>query len=351
MTTRKFGPLQLITGAIALLVAIAFVQFMLPKPPVDKTMPTIRVGWQTAWATAGQIIQTLVHTNILDRNKVQVQFQSFLYGPDMNEAALAGAVDCVNTGVVPATNLLAANDDWIIVARLIDFPVSTIVGKETGISTYNELRGKTIGVPFGGGSHPYLLHMLKESSLTWEGTNSDVKLINLKPSEHLIALKQGSIDAVATWEPTASILASEGGIKIDEARHVGFVVVRKSFAAKNPELIVNLLVSYIEANFFVANHRQESDDWFADVSKYDPKLIRRITILEKNTKAQSLSDVSITVGPEDIALAQQVADTMFDSKLIPRKVQFQERVTDEYVTKAYTLVSASTTKDKISVKD
>lgn len=297
--------------------------------------PRLIVGWQTAWATCGQIIETLVHTDICKLYGSSATFRNFLFGPDMNEAALSGSIDATTTGTVPTINLLAASDDWVVVCRLIDFNVSMVARTGTGITNIAGLRGHKVGVPFGGGSHPYVVQRLKENNLPI-GTGPDaVELINVTPAEAATVMQQGSVDAVATWEPQTTIIESKGfGKAIEDTTLNGFLTVRKSLAEKYPEQVVALIKALIEANFYVAQHREQTDAWFAKRSNFDRELLKKIRVVELNVKAQKPSDISVDIAPAQLKTTQEVADQMLDLKLIKRPVSLKQRMNLAYLERA-----------------
>ncbi len=67
-----------------------------------KNLTQIRIGWQTPWATQGQLTQVLKHTDILKNNHIVGDFKGFSYGGPLNEAALANEVDVIFTADQPA---------------------------------------------------------------------------------------------------------------------------------------------------------------------------------------------------------------------------------------------------------
>lgn len=299
------------------------------------TSDRLIVGWQTAWATCGQLVETLVHTNIPVLYGSDATFRNFLFGPDMLEAALGGNIDVTTIGVVPTINLLAASDDWVVVCRLIDFSVVTIARTGSGISTYADLKGKKLGVPFGSGAHPYIVQRLSENKLTSGIGPNNVELINVSPAEAVVVIQQKGVDAIGTWEPNATIIENKGlGKSIDEKRYIGLMVVRKSTIEKNPEQVVALIKSLIEANLYVAKNREQTDAWFAKRSSFDRELLKKIRIIEPNIKANRIEDVSVQISPEDMLLSQQVADQMFKSGLIKRKVVISEHTDLSFAKKA-----------------
>jgi len=315
------------TGVSLALVACAISSALFCSCEPKSGAPRLVVGWQTAWATAGQIVETLVHTDITKLYGSSATFRNFLFGPDMNEAALGGNIDATTTGVVPTVNLLAVSDGWVIVCRLIDFPVSMVARTGTEITDFKQLKGRKVGVPFGSGAHPYLVQRLRDNNLPI-GTGPDaVDLINISPAESAVALQQGSVDAIATWEPNATTIENKGfGKSFDDKRYVGLLTVRKSLVEKHPEEVVALIKSFIEANFYVATHREQADEWFAKRSNFDRALLKKIRVIEPNLKAQRIEDVSVQLSADDIALCQQVADQMFTSGLIKRPVKIVDHV-------------------------
>nr|VFK38149.1 MAG: ABC-type nitrate/sulfonate/bicarbonate transport system, substrate-binding protein [Candidatus Kentron sp. SD]VFK42895.1 MAG: ABC-type nitrate/sulfonate/bicarbonate transport system, substrate-binding protein [Candidatus Kentron sp. SD]VFK78677.1 MAG: ABC-type nitrate/sulfonate/bicarbonate transport system, substrate-binding protein [Candidatus Kentron sp. SD] len=303
------------------------------------------VSWMRTWATTGQIMTVLANTNIASLHGSNATFPNFLFGPEMNEAARSGQVDATNTGIVPTTNLLAVDDDWVVVARLIYFNVSLVVPQNSGIKNIADLSGKSVGVPFGGGSHPYILQRLGEDGIKVGDGKGEVSLVNLKPPEQALALARGEVDAVATWEPqTAISLDKAEGKVIDEDIHVGFITVRKSLAEKYPNKVVALLKAYIDANLFVAQNPNMVDAWFVKKSQFDPVLLSRIKVIEPNIGADAIKDVNILISDKDFARSQKVADIMFENNLTPKRVDIKGRTDMSYLERAIKDLSSEGTR-------
>src|SRR6266705_2634295 len=75
----------------------------------------IRVGWQTAWATQGQVVEALKHSEILKRNGIAATFNEFSSGPPAIESALAGNLDVVSGVSQPLLLLLGKSTNLIVV--------------------------------------------------------------------------------------------------------------------------------------------------------------------------------------------------------------------------------------------
>src|SRR4051794_13878857 len=83
----------------------------------DPGLTKVRIGWQTAWATQGQVTQALKQTDILRQNGLRGEFVGFPSGPPAVEAALAGNLDVVSGGSQPILQLVAKSNEWVIVSR------------------------------------------------------------------------------------------------------------------------------------------------------------------------------------------------------------------------------------------
>lgn len=311
-----------------------------PRGTTGKTTSNgtpIQIGWLTSVSATGQIIQALMHTNIADLYESPVCFRAFLFGPESNEAALNGSIDCTTNGIVPTISLLSASADWVVVARTAYSPVSIVAHPSAKIRSVNDLKGKRIAVPFGSATHPYVLQKLSDFGMEVGESKDEVRLINLKPSEHAMALQQGIVDAVGTWEPQTSIIVSRGiGNVVDTERHLGAIVVRKSIAVKEPQKVVNLIKAFVQANYYVSTHRSETDGWFADASGIDHGVVDRITNIEPNAKAKSITEIDIDITAQDLAIAQRFSDTMHKAQLTSSEVALVSRIDRSFLDRAMT---------------
>ncbi len=282
----------------------------------------LRIGWQTAWASQGQVMQALIRTNIPTLAGAHLAFQGFQYGPDLNEAAAAHSLDVTNAGIVPVINLLARSPDWVIVGRQVDFHVSIIARAGTPISAIADLRGKRFGVPIGGGSHPFAIGQLADAGLD----DSSVRVLNVAPTEMLLAFRNGDIDAAAVWDPTAQLLVNEGGRIIAEQAYVGFIVAHRPTYEQSVQAFEHMLRAYGLAYLYAARNKQQTDAWFAEVSRLPLPLVSSLRVIEPNLRAQALSEIALPPTSQAVALCQQVADRMLGLRLINARLNVASRM-------------------------
>jgi len=210
----RFAPVNSrVTTTLATLLAVSALTAC--SPTVDKkavapdASKPLQIGWVTSWASAGQLMQSLNHTNITDLYGMPMVLHGYPTSPELNEAALHGDIDCVSNALVPTVSLLSASEDWVVVGRLVDSPLSVVARKGAKIESVRGLKGKSIGVLFTSGAHPYVLELLAKNDLQIGEGADKVKLVNLKPGEQASAMQKGSVDAVAAWEPQIGILLSK----------------------------------------------------------------------------------------------------------------------------------------------
>ncbi len=129
------------------------------------------------------------------------------------------------------------------------------VGKNSGINSPKDLRGKTIGVPHEYSTHRLLLHeLLKKAGLS----EADVREKRLVQLEFKSALADGSVDAFISAEPFAS-LAEEAGVgralafsSEIMAHHVDCVLcVRQEFLQTRREAVQELVEALVRSAVFI----------------------------------------------------------------------------------------------------
>jgi NitT/TauT family transport system substrate-binding protein len=166
-----------------------------PAPPAP-TGPALKIaysdwpGWiawdigiQKGWFTAAG---------------VAVDFSWFEYAPSM-DAFAAGKVDAVavTNGDALVTGSSGAPSKCILINDYSNG--NDMIVAKPGIKSLAELKGKKIGVEVGLVGHLLLLKALDSVKLT----EKDVVLKNFTTDQTPQALKSGSVDAIAAWQPSS----------------------------------------------------------------------------------------------------------------------------------------------------
>jgi len=137
-----------------------------------------------------------------------------------------------------------------------------------GITSFKELKGKSIGFPFGSSVDITCRMLLRQQGLD---PNRDVELVNLEVGDVPAVFRAGNVDAALIWEPGFSQLrAVEGatvlGMDTDTPVYKKFgtmtgpdvLILGKSWADADPQRARRFLGAYFEALAWVAEHGEEA---------------------------------------------------------------------------------------------
>lgn len=284
----------------------------------------LRIGWQTVWATQGQLALIMQKTDILTKQGLEGKFTPFQYGAPMAEAAVANGLDIAFLGDQPAISLMARSKDWEPIARLMNFRVALLVPMNSDITDISQLKGKKIGVPIGSSAHRELLAILHAHGVQ----TKDVKLTNIDIVEQGEILKAvhsnqaSDFSAFAAWDPHIEQFEQQGLINIlAEANALGVVMMRKAVMQEMPEVKEKFLAAFKDTHWFYSQNRSTADTWFADQlgNHIDKTLLFNIADNEPNLKVKNFTDISVKLSEKELHILQQASNFAYTNKLIQKK--------------------------------
>ncbi len=326
---------------LCFLFSIIFFYFMSSNESFCQEPVSIRIGWQTSWATQGQMAMVLKNTNILELNGLKGEFKGFTYGGPLNEGALAGEVDVIFTADQPACMLLARGAKWKIIGRLIYNRVGTIVPPDSAIKSIADLKGKSIGIPFGAAAQRETLKALKEAGLD---PAKDVKCLNIGIYEQVNVIQKGNnrswpdIDAFSTWDPPLAELELKNKARVlDYGLVTAVIVMSEDFIKKHPDAVVGFLKSYTMAFHYYATHQKDANIWFKNEAKldFDTAVLDLAASVEPNLKATALQEVNINLSDSDMKAIQSGADFIYEQKLTDKHIEdIKEYINLDFLKKA-----------------
>lgn len=147
---------------------------------------------------------------VLDGLDYQIQWREFPNAAPLLEALRAGHLDGGLVGEAPLTFAAAAGLEAKAIQAASYLGNALIIGGNAGIASVADLKGKKIAAVKGSSGQALALNALARAGLK----PSDVTFVNTTPSEATLALSNGSVDAVATWEPYVSFAVQQSGAKI-----------------------------------------------------------------------------------------------------------------------------------------
>jgi taurine transport system substrate-binding protein len=193
----------------------------------------------------------------------KIDWRRFDAGPAVVAAIASGDLQIGNLGSSPLAAAASRNVPLVafIVTSQIKSSEALVVRNGSGISSPQDLIGKTIATPFVSTSHYSLLGALKH----WNIDPSKVKVVNLSPAEITAAWKRGDIDGAFTWSPalgeirkTGKILTDAGEVSTWGSPTFEVWVARKDFAEKHPEIVAGFAKVSLDA---IADYTAHKAAW------------------------------------------------------------------------------------------
>ncbi|MCP4806595.1 MAG: ABC transporter substrate-binding protein [Proteobacteria bacterium] len=288
--------------------------------PSEPELTPLRVGWQTTWATQGQLAVLLQTTGLLAEQGFDATFVGFSYGGPLNEGALAGEVDVLFTADQPAIALGTKDASWGIVGRLMYNRVGTFVPVESTVQVPADLAGKRVAIPFGAAAH-------RETLAALDGV--EVEVVNLG-LEEIVALvgagatdgSWGSIDAGSAWDPAFANLEESGQVRtIASGTVTSVVVMDDDYVAAHPGADERFMQALDGAYGLYKADPAAANTAFKDASRlpFDVAVLDRAASVEPNLTGPT----RLTLSDEDKANLQSAADFMLSAELLREPVSVE----------------------------
>ncbi|GGC49429.1 ABC transporter substrate-binding protein [Chelatococcus reniformis] len=239
--------------ALALLLTLA-----MAAPAAAETV--LRVGDQK-----GNVQAVMAAAGVLDGAPYRIEWREFAAAAPLLEALNAGAIETGVVGDAPFTFAAAAGVPVKAIAaiRSNQAGLAVLVRKDSPVTTFADLKGKSIGTGKGSIGHQLVLAWLEKAGLA----PADVKLVFLSPADAKAAYSTGSIDAWSTWEPYVAqeeILFGARRIATGEGvtPGLGFQVARDDAIANKREALTDFIHRYAAARAWsVANVESYAATW------------------------------------------------------------------------------------------
>ncbi|UHA72473.1 ABC transporter substrate-binding protein [Paenibacillus sp. 481] len=204
------------------------------------------------------------HKQFFKQAGIQVTPTKFLSGPPEFQAMAAGKIDIAYIGP-GATFLAAQGKGKIIAVASLSKGDKLLATKSSGIQKWEDLKGKTVGVPKGTSGEMILNLGLEKAGLK----PSDVNIVNLDVAGAVSSFIANKVDAVAIWSPYTTEIERQVGkdniitIGSNEQFFPEYVfpaswVVNPTFLEEKPELVEKFVQAWIAANDYKLKNIEET---------------------------------------------------------------------------------------------
>jgi sulfonate transport system substrate-binding protein len=244
-----------------------------------------------------------------------VQWLEFPAGPQLLEGVNAGAVDIGVVGETPPVFAQAGGVDFVYIAAEPDAPrgEALIVPKDSPVRSIADLRGKKVAVTRGSNANYLLVKALEHGKVAY----NEIQPAYLVPADARAAFANGSVDAWSIWDPYLAAAERQLGARVltngeGIVRNVEYYVARRAFATDHADVVHAVL-----------GELQQLDGWAEHNVPAVAAQLAPLTGLDTGTLELALGRMGYGVLPVDadrFAYQQQIADTLYDIKLIPKKL-------------------------------
>jgi sulfonate transport system substrate-binding protein len=301
-----------------MLMAVVIVTVAVPFAPAQKAENVIRIGYQKY----GTLVLLKARGSLEKRLAplhVEVRWTEFPAGPQLLEGLNVGSIDFGTVGEAPPIFAQAAGADLVYVGN--EPPASAaeaiLVPKDSPIKTVAELKGKKVALNKGSNVHFLLVKLLEKSGVQYK----DIDPVFLTPADARAAFERGSLDAWAIWEPFlaaaqrqtgARILADGNGVVSNHQ----FFLASRPYASKRADVVAIVLEEVATV-----------DEWAKTNPKEAAAALSPQIGLDQPTLELALSRGGYGVRPvsdEVLAEQQKIADSFYDLKLIPKRINVRD---------------------------
>jgi sulfonate transport system substrate-binding protein len=284
-----------------------------PIALAQKPVRVLRIGNQKGWLSILKARGTLEKR--LTPLGVSITWTEFNAGPVQLEALNVGAIDFGDVGEAPPIFAQAAGAPLVYAGATVPRPKleAVIVPKGSLIRTVADLKGKKIAFNKGSNVQYFLVKLLEKNGLKY----GDVQSIFLPPADARAAFEKGAVDAWIIWDPflaaaqktlEARLLADASGV----VNNRGYYFTSRDFATKNTD-VLKIAIEEINA----------IDTWASRNKVAAASELSTVLGLDKSITELYLGRSAYGTAPitrEILAEQQVIADTFFELKLIPKKL-------------------------------
>ncbi len=248
-----------------------------------------------------------------------VKWVEFPAGPQLLEGLNVGAVDVGYVGEAPPIFAQAAGAKFVYFGYDPAAPraEAILVTKDSPIKSVAGLKGKKVALNKGSNVHYFIVKLFEKHGLSY----ADLNLVYLPPADARAAFEKGSVDAWVIWDPflaaaekslDARILADATGVVGNRAYYFSSL----DYVAKNADV---LAIATEEINRINVWGTANKSDLAAELAALWglPKPVADITVARA---AYGTGPITKAI----LAEQQKIADTFFELKLIPKKINVLE---------------------------
>ena len=190
-----------------------------------------------------------------------IEFFKFTSGTEVINAMASGSVDISLNGSSPTAAGYSRGVDLQVIYVYDNINDAEALVVNESVVAPQDLKGKTIAVPFGSTTHFHMMFALEQFGLS----SKEVNVLDMSPPDMVAAWERGDIDGGFVWDPALGKMKGKGRVLLSSGDLSNWgkatfdaMVARKGFTDENPEFACQWVKMVAEAD---ANYRQNPNDY------------------------------------------------------------------------------------------
>ena len=257
--------------------------------------------------------------------------QKFTDWPTVKEALISKEVGGVFILAPMAMQLVADGVPIKVVYLGHRDGTAIVVGKDSEIRDFGDLRGKVVAIPSRYANQNILMHRMMRD---WGMPYDSIELREVPPPEHPTALQAGSIDGYIVGEPFAAKAEVDGfGRVLYHTKDIWedfiscVLVVRDDLIEDEPELIRELVEGIAKSGKWLdedLEHRMDAAEITAKRYYFQPPELLKFVL---SKPADRVKYTRLTPLKEDF---DEIMELAFEIGVLSRRVAFEEYADDRF---------------------
>lgn len=306
----------LAVGVFVTVLLIVVFWMQRPAEPPSVSSATLRIGYLPIYVDLPLFVAK--ERGFFSKRGVHVELVRFSSSPEIGTALLTGGIHFGASIALPVALSTEIRDPGRLDIFIVDsenkdnYISSFVTMPNTGIKTLKDLKGRTVGSFPGPNAVTFCKLLLKQAGLD---PQNDVKLVELDVSTHISALSSGTVDALFTYEPTATQAVMEKGAvnfmpgaverNIISPWMAGVWVVSTDFAKKHPVETRAAIAALYDAIRYIRTNSAEAK---AALTPYT-SIKKKVALATPDIPFSKLNEL-------DVEAFQKNADIYFQNGLI-----------------------------------
>ena len=245
------------------------------------SLKKVTIGIQTSPAMA--LAMVAKDKGFFEQEGLDVELKQFTAGKFALEAFLGGSLDFSISGDVPVTLASLQGNKFVVPAQVVrktSSEVRVVARKDGDLNNaqdYFKAKKRKLATSIGGGPDFFTYEFLNKL-----GINKDqVEIVSQTPADMPAALSNGSVDAIAIFDPFAFIAEKQLGDKAitfrDESIYSElYVIEAKESVKQDPATLEKLLKGLVDAEKFTESNPEEAKQIIMNYTKLDKPTIDSI---------------------------------------------------------------------------